>query len=265
MFSFLTRWSPLLALVVSCAATEARAWEVFVQVSCETTLRGSSETSTAASRADRVERRRNAERQNHYAGGAPAGTQCESNDECYGWCDNGRCVDNTATQPAAPVVQNTPRAGPTAINCTGDESCAPGYQCLDGQCVARPPPEPMPVPMTRCESDTQCAPGQRCLNSQCLSPPPMPPSSSLPRKGTELYLTSRLVQLREDLALGEGPVISTLAAIERVPASTLGRQLRARRAELMKLVGDGTDERWAGKFLTEVEALSAPRVQLSVR
>lgn len=260
MNSFLSRWSPLLALVVSC---EAHAWQVFVQVSCETTLRGSSETSTAASRGDRVSRRRSGNE--HYVSGAPEGSQCEADDECYGFCENGRCVDNASPQPAAPVVQSTPRAGPTAINCTGDESCAPGYQCLDGACVARPPPAPMPVPVTRCENDGQCAPGQRCLDTQCLSPPPMPPSSSVPRRGTELYLTSRVVQLREDLALGEGPVISTLAAIEGVSATKLGRQLRARRAELIKLVGDGSDERWAGRFLSEVEALSKPGVRLSVR
>ena len=263
MLTLLSRGTPLLALVVSCAASEARAWQVFVQVSCETTLRGSSETSTAASRADRVSRRRGDGQT--YAGGASAGSQCAADDECYGWCENGRCVDSTSTQPAAPVTREAPRAGPTAINCTGDESCAPGYQCLDGACAARPPPEPMPIPAVRCEADSQCAPGQRCVNSQCLSPPPMPPSSSLQRRGTELYLTSRVVQLREDLALGEGPVISTLASIEGVPASTLGRQLRARRAELIKLVGDGTDERWAAKFLSEVEALSTPRVRLSVR
>lgn len=178
---------------------------------------------------------------------------------------HGRCVDAASTQPGAPVVQSEPRTGPTAINCTGDESCAPGYRCLDGQCAARPPPEPMPVTVTRCEDDGQCAAGQRCVNTQCLSPPPMPPSSSLQRWGTELFLTSRAVQLREDLALGEGPVISTLAAIQRVPASTLGRQLRARRAELIKLVGDGSDELWASRFLLEVEALSTPRVRLSAR
>lgn len=263
MHTLLSRWTPLLALVVSCAASEAEAWQAFVQVSCETTLRGSSETSTAASRADRVSRRRSDSQPS--PGGASAGTQCISDDECYGWCEHGRCVDTASTQPAAPIVQEAPRAGPTAINCTGDESCAPGYQCLDGACTARPPPEPMPLPVTRCEADSQCAPGQRCVNAQCLSPPPMPPSSSLQRRGTELYLAGRVVQLREDLALGEGPVISTLAAIEGVPPATLGRQLRARRAALVKLVGDGSDVGWPGRFLTEVEALSTPRVRLSAR
>lgn len=257
-------------VVVSFAALDAQAWQVFVQVSCETTLRGSSETSTAASRADRVSRRRDEGHVNSSGSrprdqvnpsGAAAGTQCSSDDECYGWCEAGRCVDNS-TPPSAPVVQG-PRAGPTAINCTGDESCAPGHQCLDGQCVARPPPQAVPV--SRCEVDAQCSPGQRCVSTQCLSPPPMPPSSSLQRRGTELYLQSRVVQLRQDLALGEGPVISTLAAIEGVPATELGRELRARRAMLMALVGGGTDERWASRFLLEVKALSTPRVRLSVR
>lgn len=258
MLSLVARSSLLFALVVS---GEAHAWQVLVQVSCETTLRGSSETSTAASRADRVSNRRAGDQ--HSVSGAPEGSQCVADDECYGWCDNGRCVD-TAHAPV-PVVQNTPRAAPTAINCTGNESCAPGYQCLDGACAALPAPTPMPVSLPRCESDAQCAPGQRCVSTQCLSPPPMPPSSSLPRRGTELYLKGRSVQLREDLALGQGPVISTLAAIEGVPAAQLGRQLRAHRAELIKVIGEGRDERWAGKFLTEVEAISHPAVRLSAR
>lgn len=258
MLSLVARSSLLFALVVS---GQAHAWQVFVQVSCETTLRGSSETSTAASRADRVSNRRASEQ--HDVTRAPEGSQCGTDDECYGWCDNGRCVDSA--HAPMPVVQNTPRAAPNAINCTGNESCAPGYQCLDGACAALPAPTPMPVSLPRCESDAQCAPGQRCVSTQCLSPPPMPPSSSLPRRGTELYLTGRSVQLREDLALGQGPVISTLAAIEGVPAAQLGRQLRAHRAELIKVIGDGTDERWAANFLTEVEAISNPAVRLSAR
>jgi len=78
------------------------------------------------------------------------------------------------------------------------------------------------------------------------------------RRGTELYLRERLVELREDLATGSGPVIATLANVQRVPVAALGRVLRAHRAELAPLLNaPGPD--WAGEFLLKVEQLLGER------
>lgn len=139
--------------------------------------------------------------------------------------------------------------------CELDEHCAAGRACQRYQCVEVQPLALPPAPPTSCSSEAQCPQGQSCTNGVCLSPPPPPPSSSLQRQGSELYLRERVVQLKQDLALGEGPVIATLAATRGVSAAALGRLLRSHRAELIQLMGDGSDERWTERFLIRLDAL----------
>ena len=236
------RFFPALLLLLT--AREAQAWEVFFRVTSETTFRGSSETSSASTRADRAERT-NRGKSGSTSGGRSEGTQCVSDDECFGYCEEGRCVDD-ATPATAPPTQNTP------IEVHPANPIDPSYQ-----------PDP-PAPIVKCVSDDQCPQGQSCINGQCLSPPPPPPpSASLWKRGAELYLRERTVQLREELALGEGPMISTLATRQGVSASKLGRAMRAQRSELMR--GAGTDPRWTARFLLQLEALCVQPASLSVR
>lgn len=252
-------WNSFIALLVLGAASHAHAWDAFFRVSSETTVRVSSETtseaSSASTRADNRERRL---RRSNTHGGV-AGMQCAYDDECGGWCQDGRCVD------PAPPAQLPPTAPPAAFYCVDDSSCAPGFACRDRQCVEAAP-QPVPVPVPGCSTDTQCYQGQSCINGQCINPPPPPPpGASLWRRGSELFLRDRTVQLRQDLALGEGPVIATLADLHGVPARVLGRAMRARRAELVAIVGDGKDVTWPRRFLLEVEALCDRQASLSVR
>jgi hypothetical protein len=255
-----------LLLLLLLAASNAQAWQVFVQVTSETTLRGSSETSTAASRDE-------ANRDRASNTGAD-GMSCRSDSDCYGHCEAGVCVDPPATQ-AQPVPGTQPIPA-----CMDDQSCAIGYACRDQRCVQRTEPPLPPPPSTQpCTSDAQCAPGQSCGNGHCLSPPPLLPlpglgeargekktSSliSLQRRGAEVYLRERAVQLRQDLALGEGPVISMLALDHRVPAPQLGRTLRTHRAELAALMDD-TDATWPARFLERLDALCARPVRVTRR
>ncbi len=274
-----SRWGrsarALVALVAVAAAREALAWQVFVQVTSEISFRGSSETTSATTRAENAER---ASRNR-----SPAGSMCTYDDECNGWCDGGTCADPTpprsatTTSPAqtgcdsdqscAPGFACRERAcvgvPPSSCRAGDDSACAEGLRCRDGQCVEFVPLQPAPI--ESCTTSGQCLPGQSCLEGHCISPPPPPPSSSLWRRGSELYLRDRAVQLREDLALGEGPVISTLAVVHGVRAATLGRVLRAHRAELIELMGDGSDPGWTGRVLSRVEALCAQPIRLSAR
>ena len=70
-----------------------------------------------------------------------------------------------------------------------------------------------------------------------------------------MRLRQSVVELREELALGRGPVIQGLAAAQGVPDRALGPVLRAHRAELVALMGDGSDPAWSARFLARVEAL----------
>ena len=157
-------------------------------------------------------------------------------------------MDNVAPA-AAPVPVPIPK------ECELDEHCAAGRVCQRFQCVEVPPAVAPPLPAA-CSSDAQCQPGQSCSNGNCLSLPPSPPSSSLQRRGRELYLRERVVQLKQDLALGEGPVISTLASLQGVPSSALGKVLRAHRAEVMELIGDGVDPTWPSRILIRIDAFA---------
>jgi hypothetical protein len=91
-----------------------------------------------------------------------------------------------------------------------------------------------------------------------MSPPPFPPpASSLERRGTEVYVRERAAQLRQDVALGEGPVLASLALERKVTARKLGLILRANRVELRALVGGATDTTWPARFLDRVDQLLA--------
>ncbi|MDP1822337.1 MAG: hypothetical protein Q8L48_03815 [Archangium sp.] len=281
------RWSPLIALLVLGVASPAPAWDVFFRVSSETTVRVTSETtseassdaSSASTRAGNRERReRRAQAKNR-----GAGMECTADDECAGWCREGVCAD------PAPPAQLPPTAPPAAFYCVDDSSCAPGFACRDRQCVqAGPQPVPVPgcstdahcyqgqrcidgqcinpPPQPGCSTDAHCYQGQSCINGQCISPPPPPPpGASLWRRGSEFFLRDRTVQLRQDLALGEGPVIATLAELHGVSTHVLGRAMRARRAELVAIMGDGKDPAWTRRFLVEVEAMCEQQAKLSAR
>ena len=236
------------SLSIVLAASSAHAWEVVVQVSLEVTCRGTSETSSAASSASDRDARRQ-ERLDQYS----QGVDCRTDSDCQlsEYCEQGRCVQPVAT---APVPQTQPLPG-----CSDDSQCALGYACLETRCVQRSAPQLPAVNVSRCETWQQCGPGQSCVSGQCMSPPPSPPSSSLQRRGTEVYLRERAAQLRQDLALGEGPVLTNLALQHEVTPRKLGLIMRAHQAELTRLVGDGADTGWPGRFLEKVEQLLAPK------
>ncbi|MBL8921435.1 MAG: hypothetical protein JNJ54_21425 [Myxococcaceae bacterium] len=168
----------------------------------------------------------------------PQQPACTSDAQCAqgSVCWSGQCVQSAQPQPT-----------PT---CSSNQHCAPGFVCWGGQCVqsAQPPPPP-PPPSSGCSSNAQCAPGFVCVNGACASPPTL-------RRGTELFLRQRVVQLRQELSFGEGPVITALASFHHLSAVELGRLLRRHRAELTALMGDG-DDAWAGRFLRRVEELEA--------
>ncbi len=235
------RLPAVLLVLIPLTASAAHAWQVFVGVTSETTFRGSTETTSAANREERAgqdeRNRRHASESGSRTGGASAGTQCINDDECYGYCDGQRCVD-WAPEPPASAQPPSP---------------------------VEPGPAPPKAPLLKCVSTDQCPQGQSCTNGQCLSPPPPPPSSSLWKRGSELYLRQRIVQLRQDLALGEGPVISTLATTQGVSTAKLGRAMRAHRSELIAVMGDGSDPRWTSRFLVQLEALCVNPVSVSVR
>lgn len=237
------------------------------EVSSEASSRASSEGSSATSREDaqyvQADGRRGVD-------GAP----CRQHNDCQGWCQDARCVSGQPGMPPPPVAATRP---PPEPQCREDLNCRAGMVCWYGQCVvpgpaaAPAPPQPtqphpvqpvqpvQPVPLppapagAACTTHQHCGPGQACLGGQCTAAPPPPPA--ILRRGTELYLRERVVQLRQDLAFGEGPTITALASLHGVSVAALGRSLRAHRAELAALVGDGADVGWADRFLRRVEEL----------
>jgi hypothetical protein len=110
-----------------------------------------------------------------------------------------------------------------------------------------------------CSSDDVCDDAESCVNGTCEKPAEEPPMM-LERKGPELYLRGHAAQLRQDVALGDGPVIAVLSATQHVPRTTLGRVMRANHRELLKLIGDDSDEKWPGAFLRRLNELSRPAV-----
>lgn len=173
---------------------------------------------------------------------------CQADSTCYRFSNGvGRCVQPAGARPSPPPrPPNAPAEGepPPALSpipeqkCTTDEACGVGRSCVDGGCLLVPP---VPPPVRPEEAPRKP-----------LTPPA--PASSLLRRGFELYLRDRGVELREELALGQGPVISSLAAMRRVDARVFGRVMRSHRAELVELIGEGSGPDWAGNFLRRVEA-----------
>lgn len=163
-------------------------------------------------------------------------------------------------------------ARPAALACVEDQSCPAGFVCHwekagAGHCA--PGGRKFEV---KCSSDSDCETSKRCLNGACLAAPPsvpapasdesnpaLLPGAALIRRGAEIYLRDRAVQLREELALGAGPLIRGLAAIRGVDPQRLGRMMRANRTELTKLIGGGWRAEWAGDFLRRVDALELER------
>ena len=107
----------------------------------------------------------------------------------------------------------------------------------------------------QCASHRDCADTYQCSAHRCVRRDD--PKATQQRDATRLFLEARVVELREELALGRGPVIAGLAAAAEVPAAKLGLAMRAHRAELVALIGDGSDPGWAARFLQQVDALGA--------
>lgn len=184
------------------------------------------------------------------------GAPCAQDGECRGRCAGGLCT-----------------SAPVRPQCATDDECTGELTCRDGFCVLRPPPP--------CADDLACPTGKVCTSGRCVAPPappacstnaqcpadlvctdgactPVPPPAIL-RRGTERLLQERATQLKEDLALGQGPVLAVLAASRGVTPKALGRALRAHRAELDALVGDDRDPAWPARFLERIDALAPPR------
>jgi Cys-rich repeat protein len=179
----------------------------------------SSKISTSLGQAERAA----AAREKRVQRGEAIIADCESNDECEGYCIQGKCVDAIDEHESA-------RVEPT------------------------PAPAPLETPnVARCTADAQCGEGQSCMSGYCMSAPP--PPSSLLQRATELYVRENAAQLRQDLALGEGPVIATLARWRRVSAKELGKLMRAHRESLTPMLGDRSDTKWAARFLEQLVVL----------
>jgi hypothetical protein len=188
------------------------------------------------------------------------GGACVDDADCEGYCLRGRCVvpsERKRSKPKRAAVAVTPaplEAAPLAP-CSTEQECSPGQSCLGGQCMS-PPPPPATEPETpasfravECSADVPCGDRQSCVNGVCVSPAP-PPSSALERAVMERYVLEREVQLRQDLALGEGPVIATLARYSRASV----KDLSAHRKELARTLGQ--DRKWPARFLAMVETFT---------
>lgn len=145
------------------------------------------------------------------------------------------------------------RAGlPAGAACTAAKDCKSGI-CEGQRCVG--PVENQPAPAA-CRDGASCGPGQSCVDGRCATAPPTPPVS-LHRRSTELLLRDRSAQLRQELALGGGPLLATLALGHRASPAALGRLLRAHHRELGPLIAEPTDPLWPARFLDRVDALVA--------
>lgn len=160
--------------------------------------------------------------------------------------------------------QQSANAVPPA-ECEAHSDCHAAWACRAGRCVA---PEPAPVGAPppavsvpavpsgvdgRCGQDSDCASGLVCRASYCA----IPEQVRLKDEATHVFLAARAVELREELLLGKGPVIATLANVTAVPAPKLGQTLRAHRTELIALIGDGSDPHWSARFMKRVNVLVA--------
>src|SRR4051812_1867742 len=93
-----------------------------------------------------------------------------------------------------------------------------------------------------CEQDRDCAPTSRCewptdgsrnnKPGQCVRHW----AQAAQPTASQLFLRGRAIELREELALGAGPVTTWLATAEGISPATLGRAMRAHRRELIPLI-----------------------------
>lgn len=217
----------LLAVLAISLPASAQWQAIFLcsQVSVE-----SSKISTSLAQAERAQ----VAREKRVQRGDSLIVDCESNDDCEGYCIQGKCVDAIDEHESA-------RVEPVQSN----------------------PEPPLETPsVARCTSNAQCAEGQNCLNGFCMSPPPAP--SSLLLRSSELYVRVNVAQLEQDLALGEGPVISTLARLQKISPKELGKLMRANRAELSAMLGDRADTTWPKRFFERLDQLQRRATALHV-
>ena len=198
--------------------------------------------------------------------------RCRTHSSYVGFAPRERDDDASAIRKPRPEEnprQATPYTPPepalvTARQCAEGASCPPGQSCATGRCTT-PPPAPASAPeapfrAVECSDEVPCGGRQSCVKGRCVSPPP--PESSLERRRLELVVRQHERQLRQDLALGEGPVINELAAFRRVSPRELGRLMRANQRSLSQTLGDGPDATWPARFLERVDELT---VSLSPR
>lgn len=106
-----------------------------------------------------------------------------------------------------------------------------------------------------CGRDEDCMSGYYCApeRNQCVRRD----DGAVTQKteAVRLFLRARVIELREELALGRGGVIDGLARAQQVPPAVLGRFLRQHRAELLAEIGDGKDPAWAARFLSHLDGL----------
>lgn len=108
----------------------------------------------------------------------------------------------------------------TELACTVDGDCTAGYVCWDRHC--------------RLAQERTTLPSPTAQNDEAL----------------QLFVRVRAVELREELALGQGPVLAAVAG------PTAGATLKLHRAELLALMGDGTALDWPGRFVDRARALA---------
>lgn len=106
---------------------------------------------------------------------------------------------------------------------------------------------------TECRQDADCNGRYRCSAQQCVAVGDGP---SQHEQQAAIFLRARAVELREELALGKGPVIDGLAGAQGKPPAELGKVLKANRVALRALIGDGSDPAWSTRFLAHLDTLS---------
>ncbi len=104
-----------------------------------------------------------------------------------------------------------------------------------------------------CRQDADCNGRYRCSAQQCVAVADGPAQHE---QQAALFLRTRAVELREELALGKGPVIDGLAGAQGRPPAELGKVLKANRVALRALIGDGSDPGWSTRFLAHLDSLS---------
>lgn len=245
------RRSLLLTSLVALSSAPAAAWDavlgVTFRVTSEVSLDASTDASTSTTRDQdaapaRPARTRAGPKQQWTSEGAVEGSQCQDDGDCQGWCREQRCVDTMSPAPPR-IIPDVP-----AQACSEAAGCAPGLQCVQGQCMTPPPTVPA-APLQPCQHSAHCTDGEQCLEGLCVPP------SSLRERGLELQLRARATELREELALGEGPLLTALAAHYEVDARRFGRVARAHRDELVAVMN--ADRAWPRRWVQQLPRLAA--------